>query len=364
MSEANAIQCITLYNQTNGRDAVYKLAIEPHGDGYKVIYQNGRRGSTLTRGEKTPNPVTLEVATKEFNKVMKSKMSSGYVEGTDDGNTIVAAEDDGTKSTVVMMLSNAIDEEEAQRLIHDDNWLMQEKHDGERRGIEKTDSSVHGINRKGLYVGLSSSIANSAKAILASCIIDSEDLGVAAVAFDMLELGGVDIRTRPYIERLQSLERLIGDMETISAIRCVKTAYTTEEKLKLYAEVKARKGEGVVFKHRYSEYEGGRPNSGGMHLKRKFVERCTAIVSGIHSTKRSVSVKLLDEEGIAFDVGNVTIPPNYDMPDCDQTVEIEYLYAYFGGSLYQPVYRGVRTDIETSACTMKQLKYKPEAVIA
>lgn len=38
----------------------------------------------------------------------------------------------------------------------------------------------------------------------------------------------------------------------------------------------------------------------------------------------------------------------------------DYLYAYKGGSLYQPVYRGERTTIESDACTTSQLKYQPE----
>ena len=59
-------------------------------------------------------------------------------------------------------------------------------------------------------------------------------------------------------------------------------------------------------------------------------------------------------------VGNVTIPPNQTVPNVGEIVEVEYLYAYLGGSLYQPVYRGKRRDLDISACTTRQLKYKPE----
>ena len=42
-------------------------------------------------------------------------------------------------------------------------------------------------------------------------------------------------------------------------------------------------------------------------------------------------------------------------------VEVRYLYAFReSGSIYQPVYRGERSDIPADDCTVDQLKYKPE----
>ncbi len=58
--------------------------------------------------------------------------------------------------------------------------------------------------------------------------------------------------------------------------------------------------------------------------------------------------------------GNVTIPVSHEIPSLNALVDVEYLYAYRGGSIYQPVYRGQRTDLELSACTLSQLKFKPE----
>ena len=88
----------------------------------------------------------------------------------------------------------------------------------------------------------------------------------------------------------------------------------------------------------------------------------------VNSGKRSVKIGLLDSDNRdvikgkkMIPVGNVTIPPNYDVPEAGDIVEVEYLYAYKGGSIYQPVYRGKRTDIDISACITWQLKYKPES---
>lgn len=41
-------------------------------------------------------------------------------------------------------------------------------------------------------------------------------------------------------------------------------------------------------------------------------------------------------------VGNVTIPVNFDVPNEGDLVEVRYLYAFPGGSLFQPVYLGSR----------------------
>jgi bifunctional non-homologous end joining protein LigD len=62
-----------------------------------------------------------------------------------------------------------------------------------------------------------------------------------------------------------------------------------------------------------------------------------------------------------FSVGNVTIPSKHSIPAEGVVVEIRYLYAYSGGSLYQPVYLGMRDDVQPSPCRLNQLKIKAEA---
>ena len=57
-------------------------------------------------------------------------------------------------------------------------------------------------------------------------------------------------------------------------------------------------------------------------------------------------------------VGNVTIPPNHKIPVVGAVIEVRYLYAFRGGSIYQPVYLGARTDITAEECSTAQLKYK------
>jgi bifunctional non-homologous end joining protein LigD len=46
-------------------------------------------------------------------------------------------------------------------------------------------------------------------------------------------------------------------------------------------------------------------------------------------------------------------------------VDARYLYALKqSGSIYQPVYLGVRTDIPATECVVEQLKYKSEPAAA
>ncbi|MCK6473792.1 MAG: hypothetical protein L6R28_18880, partial [Planctomycetes bacterium] len=73
--------------------------------------------------------------------------------------------------------------------------------------------------------------------------------------------------------------------------------------------------------------------------------------------KRSVGLEVLDGKKRVH-VGNVTIPGKQPIPKAGQIVETKYLYAYPGGSLYQPVYLGVRKDILASDCVIAQLKYR------
>jgi bifunctional non-homologous end joining protein LigD len=71
-----------------------------------------------------------------------------------------------------------------------------------------------------------------------------------------------------------------------------------------------------------------------------------------------VEVKVLNGEGWV-PAGNVTIPPNQQIPRVGAVVEVRYLYAIReSGCLYQPTYLGCRTDVEQLECLATQLKFK------
>ncbi len=99
-------------------------------------------------------------------------------------------------------------------------------------------------------------------------------------------------------------------------------------------------------------------DSGGDQLKHKFVATATVKVLKQNVGARSVLMGVRDESGQMVEIGNVTILPSHAVPDPGALAEVRYLYAYKGGSLFQPVYLGPRSDLEEGAATLAQFKYK------
>ena len=95
-------------------------------------------------------------------------------------------------------------------------------------------------------------------------------------------------------------------------------------------------------------------------MKFKFYEEATVVVTQTHKTKRSVFFGAYDKAVQLQSLGRVTIPPNQEIPEVGQIIEVRYLYAYKNGSLYQPTFKMVRTDQQVKDCLTSGLKYKPE----
>jgi bifunctional non-homologous end joining protein LigD len=160
-----------------------------------------------------------------------------------------------------------------------------------------------------------------------------------------------------YGERHAQLNKLAVMFDDAVRIVPLATGYTAKKAL--YDRLKAENKEGVVFKRLAATFKAGRPSKGGDMLKFKFYAECSVKVKAGREGKRSVGLEILGEDGNWIDIGNVTIPPNKEVPEIGDIVEIKYLYvAGPGGDLYQPIYKEVRDDIDESECTVKQLKYK------
>lgn len=105
-------QSTSLYFREGSTDKEYNAAIEPRGEGYIVTFAYGRRGTTLTTGAKTTHPVTLDEATRDFNKLVASKIAKGYKSTTDSGTTYVQSGNEGQDSGIRCQLLNPIEEDE------------------------------------------------------------------------------------------------------------------------------------------------------------------------------------------------------------------------------------------------------------
>jgi len=162
---------------------------------------------------------------------------------------------------------------------------------------------------------------------LADFAFDTEDMGDHVVIFDVLKWAGEDITDYSFEERSQILFYLVD----------------------LASEVRMKETVGV---------DALGIDLPGFYDNLKFYASATCRVASVHPTKRSIGLELADEQGMFDFVGNCTIPANYKIPSVGDLVEVKYLYAYRNGSIYQPQYKGIRTDLDPSAAVTRQLKYK------
>ena len=354
-------EAISLYYKDAGSDKEYHAQLEQKDSGWVVLMQYGRAGGTLTSGAKTKAPVAYAAAKAAYDKVVKEKVGKGYSPGQA-GSAFVNTSLEERFTGIVPQLLNGIDDSQAQALLENGAWVAQPKHDGHRRLVQASDSGLTGINRKGLATGLPAAVAAELACLAghAPYVLDGELIGEAYVVFDLLEWEGEDLRSAECSHRLgmlQAVAELLG-AACATHVTLTESAYAT--KRALYEHVKAQGGEGLVFKRLSAPYVPGRPNSGGSQLKLKFTHRATVVVSAQHATKRSVAMVLRDAAGGQVAVGNVTVPTNYPLPPPGALVEVEYLYAFPGGSLFQPQFLGERTDVSVDECTVSQLHLKPE----
>lgn len=357
---------ISLHSTEGGSDKVYELSIEPNGgDSFTVSYANGRRGGTMATGTKAVD-VDYAKAKAAAEKVLAEKVKKGYnpvasLSGHFQAGAAasIRPEDSGIRLNQLLPIE---DPDALQALVESPHYAFQEKHDGQRRAIicrptgsQGDPAAFTGVNRRGMTVPLPASILNSLYPGT-SFIVDGEILGDRIVLFDILEVNGIDQRQELYRERLETLRVFFENMVIGGSVEMIKTATTPEEKRALMQEVSARGGEGVVGKDLNAAYELGRTPG---QIKSKFWHTLSAIATPGRDGRNSIGLELIGDDGARLQVGNVTVPANQTVPAPGQVVEIRYLYAYDGGSLYTPTLLGVRDDVAPEECLASQRRFKP-----
>ena len=349
-------ESISLFYKEGSSDKVYEANLIQSGTGWTVTFAYGRRGNALAPGTKTTKPIKYEDAKKIYDQLVRSKTSKGYTPSAG-GSSFSGTSLEKTDTGVRLQLLNDIDESEVHKCIEDSHFCAQEKYDGRRRALIKAGNEVTGTNRKGLAVEVEDAIKKDALSIKHDFKIDGEQVGDILYVFDLLELDGADYKPKTYDDRYAALGYLLPKNK--SHIVKVATAYGAAEKQGLFDRLEEDQAEGIVFKDRYAPYTAGRPNTGGSMLKFKFYSTLSVICSSVNVGRRSIALELLDGKK-RVPVGNVTVYPNQEIPAVGDIVEVRYLYAYKGGSLFQPVLLTVREDLDEKDCTVAQLKYKPE----
>ena len=178
---------VTLYYREGSSDKIYQAALEPSGSGFVVNFCYGRRGSTLSTGTKTSQPVGFAEAKKIFDKLVREKTAKGYTPG-EDGTPYQHTSKEDRATGIVPQLLNVIDEAEVQKYVASADWWAQEKFDGRRVLIRKQRDEVIGINRQGLSIDLPATIVTHARSLGSpQWLIDTEAVGDVLFAFDLLE---------------------------------------------------------------------------------------------------------------------------------------------------------------------------------
>lgn len=350
------IEHIELRYQEGNSDKVYRASVEKAGQGYAVNFAYGRRGSNLSTGTKTETPLPLMAATQVYRKLVDSKLAKGYKvhSGSERAaiQTVTSRQDSGLRP----QLLNAVTEDEAGAYVEDDMWCCQEKYDGERMLIRRTALGLFmAANRKGAITSLPAEVQDALKAVKGPWVIDGEIVGEKFYAFDLLESVIGDCRALNYIRRNMDLRHGFGGIES-RYFEVAPTVFGAQAKKGFICGLKTANKEGVVFKKLDAPWNEGRPNSGGNALKLKFWASCSCVVLEVNGNRRSIAVALGGKP-----MGNVTIPPNHGVPSQGDVVEVRYLYVNGqDGSLYQPVYLGVRRDVTAEECTLEfqNIKYK------
>jgi len=187
-------------------------------------------------------------------------------------------------------------------------------------------------------------------------------VGEALHAFDALFIEGDDLRSLRYGERYFRLCELLRSFDH-PQFHLAPTFFQTREKQPAFEQIKESGKEGVVFKHTDAPYLAGRPASGGSQRKHKFYETASFMVAELNQ-QRSVGLCLYQGSEVV-PAGNVTIPPNHQVPVPGDVVECRYLYAFpESGCIYQPVFLGIRDDVPAEHCSTAQLKYKAQPQLA
>lgn len=380
---SNRIRETVLHNTNGTSDKIYQIQVEELGNNdYKVNKQWGRRGSTFQT--KTQNFSSLKDANKEYDKTVNSKLSDGYFvtsipaqqipQSSNSSSTNTSTPNQTTpnqppptgavrqnireKSGINCQLANPVAEGVLENLFCSDEWALQPKFDGVRSLLGYENIKTISINRLGELVTPSEEISELSVEIsnlLGDFLLDGELIGLHFYAFDILKVQGMDLRSTNFAQRAKLLQQLFSNvnLENLTVSPC---AYTTEEKRRLFNLLKAENREGAIFRKLDSVYTESRPASGGTLLKFKFTDSATCIVTE-KNPQRSVKISMLDANGNNVAVGNCSIPANADVPEIGDLIEVQYLYAFAGGSLYQPVYKGVREDL-TAPDKVDTLKFK------
>lgn len=373
---AHVVQSVKLFFQEGTSDKVYHATMIDDGAGaFTVEVEWGRRGSTLNRGRKAVK-VPRAAAQKMFDKLVREKTSKGYEVLSDQAKPAAVAppegEGSGSRATnvrkkvgVAAQLLNAIEEDRIEELLADAHHLAQQKIDGSRVLVHVLPGGLLATNRAGQATSVHRSVLEGLEHLPKGTIVDGEVVmtsdGAEYWLFDVLALGSQDVRSLSYLERWT---RLSEELEPglSEPVRVVESAIEPVQKRSLFERLRAASAEGIVFKRKDAAYSSGRPASGGVQLKHKFVKSADVVL--VENAGNAYRMVVFDR-GSRRNVGKVFAGTTNELREVldrriaagDEVVaEVRYLYATEEDQLFQPVFVRLRDDKAASACELSQLR--------
>lgn len=354
---AQPIRTVTLYKREGSMDKVYTINLvlaEESKDQYEVTYANGRRGSSMQTGLKTPVPVSLAEATKKFESTEKSKLKDGYTpaeSGQAYTNTPDAGRISGHRPMLPADFPKSGHAEMLRTVLDDPDWGAQEKMDGENRILVIADGNVVGANKNGLITNVPEHWQEFSR--LGSAVLCGEQIGDTFHAFDIISVGNKDLREAECDFRYKTLAVLLltsGDRHR--DLQLVTMVKEPAAKRALRAKLDASKAEGLVYKRLSATFEAGKNSNS---YREKFWEQMTCFVLA-QNQQRSIAIGAVDpSSGEMVNLGNVTIPANHALPKPGAHAEVRFLYRMEAGSLIQATFLGLRTDVAPETITIEQI---------
>lgn len=267
------------------------------------------------------------------------------------------------------LLTDATDDAVVKRLMLDSDFVWEEKHNGDRRLIEKNGDAIRDYNREGEPgKGLSPQIVLALrKHPLPRFVIDVEYVLAEdrLHVFDMLHNGTEQLATMPLSVRKSHLHSHFDGFHSV--VVPVLQARTPEQKLALMEYLVKVNAEGFVMKDLRAPYRPG----ARVNYRFKFVKTLDAVVIGDSTERDDVgmlknSVRLgLYNGAFLKDICGATKKSIYLInrgPRKSNTplvpgdvVEVAYLYGTGTMDVVQPRIVCKRTDKQAKDCTVSQI---------
>jgi hypothetical protein len=341
----------TLYSRQGTSNKFYTVKLEEREGLWFLSGISGPIGGTAkTQIKLGGKGVDYATGLKAYNSLIREKLTggSGYEVGDAAAPLHVAADAPTSASNLpTHMLLIDMEKGDLKRLVNDPQWIFELKHDGHRCRITVEDGVVTAMSRQNLSMSLPKGVVERIKGT--NGVFDGELVKDVYYAFDILMHNDVELWREPATVRADYLLKLFPI--TQSAVVGTDYADTPEAKQHLHDWAHEHGFEGIVAKKNIAYA----PSKSGFALRLKFRKSASVICVGQHGDKSSFDMALFDGSRR----GSCTVYPNQTMPAPNEICEIEFLYLHdVGGNIIQPVFKGVRFDVNAEDCTIDQFQVK------